>query len=163
MVGSALELRASFRLKAACPRLLKLRAALPSARPASSALGAPAPGRRLIRGAAPAGTEMKRRASSRPGARSNAQILTRAGDRTRTGDVQLGKLAFYQLNYAREVYVDESHRSGLNRRPLDYESSALPLSYGGRSECPGADSNRDAFRHHPLKMACLPISPPGQQ
>ena len=28
--------------------------------------------------------------------------------------------------------------------------------------CPGADSNRDALRHHPLKMACLPISPPGQ-
>ena len=28
--------------------------------------------------------------------------LIRAGDRTRTGDVQLGKLAFYQLNYARE-------------------------------------------------------------
>ena len=27
--------------------------------------------------------------------------LLRAGDRTRTGDVQLGKLAFYQLNYAR--------------------------------------------------------------
>jgi hypothetical protein len=26
---------------------------------------------------------------------------------------------------------DESHRSGLNRRPLDYESSALPLSYCG--------------------------------
>ena len=25
----------------------------------------------------------------------------------------------------------ESHRSDLNRRPLDYESSALPLSYGG--------------------------------
>src|ERR1035437_3588001 len=28
-------------------------------------------------------------------------LLFRAGDRTRTGDVQLGKLAFYQLNYAR--------------------------------------------------------------
>ena len=27
--------------------------------------------------------------------------MLRAGDRTRTGDVQLGKLAFYQLNYAR--------------------------------------------------------------
>ena len=27
----------------------------------------------------------------------------RAGDRTRTGDVQLGKLAFYQLNYARSA------------------------------------------------------------
>jgi len=25
----------------------------------------------------------------------------------------------------------ESHRSDLNRRPLDYESSALPLSYCG--------------------------------
>src|SRR5215210_3271011 len=30
-------------------------------------------------------------------------ITSRAGDRTRTGDVQLGKLAFYQLNYARVV------------------------------------------------------------
>ena len=26
---------------------------------------------------------------------------------------------------------DQSHRSDLNRRPLDYESSALPLSYSG--------------------------------
>ena len=29
--------------------------------------------------------------------------FARAGDGTRTHDVQLGKLAFYQLNYAREV------------------------------------------------------------
>ena len=29
----------------------------------------------------------------------------RAGDGTRTHDVQLGKLAFYQLNYAREVQI----------------------------------------------------------
>jgi hypothetical protein len=29
--------------------------------------------------------------------------IHRAGDRTRTGDVQLGKLAFYQLNYARNA------------------------------------------------------------
>ena len=43
-----------------------------------------------------------------PGARLRAGALdllrlkiVRAGDRTRTGDVQLGKLAFYQLNYAR--------------------------------------------------------------
>ena len=27
--------------------------------------------------------------------------------------------------------VTQSHRSDLNRRPLDYESRALPLSYGG--------------------------------
>jgi hypothetical protein len=30
-------------------------------------------------------------------------FFSRAGDRTRTGDVQLGKLAFYQLNYARKA------------------------------------------------------------
>jgi hypothetical protein len=30
------------------------------------------------------------------------RVGEKAGDRTRTGDVQLGKLAFYQLNYARE-------------------------------------------------------------
>ena len=33
------------------------------------------------------------------------QDFQRAGDGTRTHDVQLGKLAFYQLNYAREVAV----------------------------------------------------------
>jgi hypothetical protein len=37
----------------------------------------------------------------------------RAGDRTRTGDVQLGKLAFYQLNYARKPYGTMRY----NRRP----------------------------------------------
>ena len=79
------------------------------------------------------------------------------------------------------VSLFQSHRSGLNRRPLDYESSALPLSYCGAVlesvrelyrppstvyrlplQCPDSDSNRDALRHHPLKMACLPVSPPGQ-
>jgi hypothetical protein len=30
-------------------------------------------------------------------------------------------------------------------------------------KCPGADSNRDAFRHYPLKIACLPVSPPGRE
>src|SRR5256714_11414550 len=38
--------------------------------------------------------------TSRPSLPS-LRFFTRAGDRTRTGDVQLGKLAFYQLNYAR--------------------------------------------------------------
>ena len=60
----------------------------------------------------------------------------------------------------------ESHWSDLNRRPLDYESSALPLSYSGNDtdtiQCPDADSNRDAFRHSLLKTACLPVSPPGR-
>jgi hypothetical protein len=30
------------------------------------------------------------------------------------------------------LFTAQSQRSGLNRRPLDYESSALPLSYAGR-------------------------------
>jgi hypothetical protein len=42
----------------------------------------------------------------------------RAGDRTRTGDVQLGKLAFYQLNYA---------RSAGQRRRLKYIPAGTPL------------------------------------
>jgi hypothetical protein len=39
----------------------------------------------------------------RNGDRCRGSTWIRAGDRTRTGDVQLGKLAFYQLNYAREA------------------------------------------------------------
>ena len=35
------------------------------------------------------------------------------------------------------ISLPPSHRSELNRRPLDYESSALPLSYGGRSGAGG--------------------------
>ncbi len=65
----------------------------------------------------------------------------RAGDGARTRDPQLGKLMLYQLSYSRTLQTTpvrpgpfrpaESHRSDLNRGPLDYESSALPLSYGG--------------------------------
>ena len=75
----------------------------------------------------------------------------KAGDRIRTGDLNLGKVALFQLSYTRKpprltgcyCFDDtgapvsaaqrehQSHRSDLNRRPLDYESSALPLSYGG--------------------------------
>ena len=38
-------------------------------------------------------------------------LLSRAGDGTRTHDVQLGKLAFYQLNYARETYHGQTMES----------------------------------------------------
>ena len=48
-------------------------------------------------------------------------MYMRAGDRTRTGDVQLGKLAFYQLNYARVLYR-------ITPRPSPGKVSALPLS-----------------------------------
>ena len=40
----------------------------------------------------------------------------------------LGKVAREKRAAVRKK---ESHRSDLNRRPLDYESRALPLSYGG--------------------------------
>ena len=43
----------------------------------------------------------------------------RAGDRTRTGDVQLGKLAFYQLNYAREVGTSVPAPKWKSSNPLE--------------------------------------------
>ena len=45
---------------------------------------------------------------------------------------------------------------------LRIECSTPELQWRRFQPCPGADSNRDAFRHHPLKMACLPVSPPGR-
>src|SRR5215208_3863419 len=65
--------------------------------------------------------------------------LARAGDRTRTGDVQLGKLAFYQLNYARDWREKDSParscRKGRRARwqfdpaPEEpYDSRRFPLS-----------------------------------
>ena len=58
-------------------------------------------------------------------------FIQQAGDGVRTRDPQLGKLMLYQLSYSRESRLPKSHWSELNRRPLDYESSALPLSYSG--------------------------------
>ena len=56
----------------------------------------------------------------------------RAGDRTRTGDVQLGKLAFYQLNYAREVLR-------ANNLPVFFTWQKVVLSpLGERNPSPGA-------------------------
>ena len=45
---------------------------------------------------------------------------------------------------------------------LRIESSTPELQWRDVG-CPGADSNRDAFRHYPLKIACLPVSPPGRE
>ncbi len=55
-------------------------------------------------------------------------------------------------------------RGGESSEPSNtLQSKALASSTHAQCpSCPGADSNRYAFRHHPLKMACLPISPPGQ-
>lgn len=36
----------------------------------------------------------------------------RAGDRARTGDIQLGKLALYQLSYARNTGAEDRARTG---------------------------------------------------
>ncbi len=46
--------------------------------------------------------DLARAAESRATRARPRNNSSRAGDRTRTGDVQLGKLAFYQLNYARK-------------------------------------------------------------
>ena len=64
-------------------------------------------------------------ANARPGELTRAcerKCCTRRGLRPSIGFVQLERIQNHK-----------SHRSGLNRRPLDYESSALPLSYCGRT------------------------------
>ena len=40
------------------------------------------------------------------------------------------------------LLCSQSHWSELNRRPLEYESSALPLSYSGHADKSGADRDR---------------------
>ena len=40
--------------------------------------------------------------------------MPKAGEGVRTLDIQLGKLALYQLSYTRNAH-SKSHRSGLNR------------------------------------------------
>src|ERR1035437_4430394 len=51
------------------------------------------------------------------------------------------------------------------RRKADGGRQCLPSAVyrlPSDNTCPGSDSNRDALRHHPLKMARLPVSTPGQ-
>ena len=57
--------------------------------------------------------------------------LLRAGDRTRTGDVQLGKLAFYQLNYARvPAHKPEAGSSVPQEPPVRIELTTARLRIG---------------------------------
>src|SRR5262249_45998703 len=79
-----------------------------------------------------------------------APIFFRAGDRPRTGDVQLGKLAFYQLNYARVPLklaraASELHAGGRARRPkslrveLPAHVQVVPVQHGVEHEEVAAD------------------------
>ena len=66
------------------------------------------------------------------------------------------------------ICLPPSHRSELNRRPLDYESSALPLSYGGPSSGAGGSRTRDLMSaiHALSQLSYGPsasnVVPPGQ-
>src|SRR5690606_13068666 len=94
-------------------------------------------------------------------------VPARAGDGARTRDPQLGKLMLCQLSYSRRPTVaypniprrvPQSHRSDLNRRPLDYESSALPLSYGGdqvRRSAPAGEPNGAEGTRTPAPLSAI--------
>src|SRR5206468_10864750 len=56
------------------------------------------------------------------------QLDTPKGATEVPGEPAVGKVAREKRAAVRKK---ESHRSDLSRRPLDYESRALPLSYGG--------------------------------
>ena len=64
--------------------------------------------------------------------------ITRAGDRTRTGDVQLGKLAFYQLNYARSV--DQLTEQMSSRKGWSFRLTVVARHLGA-----SADTSADAL------------------
>src|SRR6267154_4505790 len=52
----------------------------------------------------------------------------------------------------------QSHRSELNRRPLDYESRALPLSYGGGGPKVSNQPLAAVLRRLAMPPACRPTS-----
>ena len=83
-----------------------------------------------------------------------------AGDGTRTRDVQLGKLAFYQLNYSRSVIRSKYRRISLIEARAKFDESGNPYSTtGSHSLCfqlrsavgpkstPKLDSKASWFRH----------------
>jgi hypothetical protein len=65
--------------------------------------------------------------------------------------------SFSTMNQKKEPQV----RIELTTARLRIECSTTELLWREVLLCPDSDSNRDALRHHPLKMACLPVSPPG--
>ncbi len=73
--------------------------------------------------------EMRRQSDA---TNSEPTFFPKAGDRTRTGDVQLGKLAFYQLNYARSM--DTTYRADEFAKGLVFPTNATRASprYLGR-------------------------------
>src|SRR5690606_5635675 len=67
-----------------------------------------------------------------------------------------GSLDARRLQYPREYSDATRTGQGLTKKNgLGLPSRLLQIW------CPGPDSNRHSFRYHPLKMACLPVSPPG--
>src|SRR4026209_2529912 len=70
-----------------------------------------------------------------------------------------------KLQHRRELQLIDAREPLVGFEPttarLRIESSTPELQWRDVG-CPGADSNRDAFRHYPLKIACLPVSPPGR-
>jgi hypothetical protein len=99
-------------------------------------------------------TSGRRGSNPRPSAWEADALPTELLPRTFAGgDQSAGGACRSQLSYSRGAKV-QSHRSELNRRPLDYESSALPLSYGG------APSQLDKSRAT-LPLPCTSATPGG--
>ncbi len=77
-----------------------------------------------------------------------------------------------RLSYSRTLHYPvvagsfpaESHRSDLNRGPLDYESSALPLSYGGvRHRHPARQHSPAAPTQPSRRPAWVSLARPGRR
>jgi hypothetical protein len=72
--------------------------------------------------------QQKPEASAANCAKQNQKLL-RAGDRVRTGDIQLGRLTLYQLSYSRN-FMKSQKRNSIFQNFNDHFNLNYPISFG---------------------------------
>lgn len=71
-----------------------------------------------------------------------AFVSNRAGDGVRTHDIQLGKLALYQLSYARRTEGKVPRRAGIRQYPAGQGAGVTTNSTGAQASPRGAWASR---------------------
>src|SRR6185437_2446876 len=87
----------------------------------------------------------------------------RAGDGTRTHDVQLGKLAFYQLNYARVSSRYAPHRIASTRPALRTPADTLTFDNRPRTVVEGQGITPPPAHDRPRRLPPRHARPPHPQ
>ena len=86
-----------------------------------------------------------------------------AGDRSRTGDLQLGKLTLYQLSYARNVPTESRQRRDLEQATacelLSYARNP-PFGLGLSGASLRSEARTSSRRREPSRMGREGLEPP---